>query len=101
MHNLLMCRFASRLVDLKECSKFMESGVDIQCNNLHDFVKFIKKEYGMKYAVILKFLTLSSKYKFIINQMNANCEPLYGTDTCTFGMHWLDIGEGFFHHLRR
>ncbi|KAL7098370.1 hypothetical protein ACP275_09G013200 [Erythranthe tilingii] len=46
-------QFASRLVDLKECSKFMESAVDdTPCNDLHDFVKFIKEKYGMKYVYV-------------------------------------------------
>ncbi|KAL8465657.1 hypothetical protein ACS0TY_034942 [Phlomoides rotata] len=45
-------QFASRLVDIKECSKFMESGEDTSCHDLHNFVKHIKEIYGLKYVYV-------------------------------------------------
>ncbi|PIN23071.1 Galactinol--sucrose galactosyltransferase [Handroanthus impetiginosus] len=45
-------QFASRLIDLKECSKFIGSDVDISCHDLHDFVKFIKENYHVKYVYV-------------------------------------------------
>lgn len=45
-------RFASRLVDFRESSKFMRLGVDISCNNLQDMVKFIKEKYSLKVVYV-------------------------------------------------
>ncbi|KAK4438452.1 putative galactinol--sucrose galactosyltransferase 2 [Sesamum alatum] len=45
-------QFASRLVDLRESSKFMGSGVEISCHDLHDLVKFIKEKYGVKFVYV-------------------------------------------------
>lgn len=59
---MITCRFSSRLVDLKECSNFMESGADVSCHNLHDFVKNIKENYGLKYAVVSDFLVCELKH---------------------------------------
>lgn len=55
-------RFAIRLAGLKESSKFMESGADMSCHDLRDFVKFIKENHGLKYAFLHQVtLSLSSK----------------------------------------
>ncbi|KAH6815815.1 seed imbibition 2, partial [Perilla frutescens var. frutescens] len=45
-------QFATRLINLKECSNFMKSGEDLSCNDLHDFVKYIKENYGLKYVYV-------------------------------------------------
>ncbi|KAG6402003.1 hypothetical protein SASPL_138872 [Salvia splendens] len=45
-------QFAIRLAGLKESSKFMESGADMSCHDLHDFVKFIKENHGLKYVYV-------------------------------------------------
>ncbi|XP_057804200.1 probable galactinol--sucrose galactosyltransferase 2 [Salvia miltiorrhiza] len=45
-------QFAIRLNGLKESSSFMETGTDISCHDLHDFVKFIKEKYGLKYVYV-------------------------------------------------
>ncbi|PIN27052.1 Galactinol--sucrose galactosyltransferase [Handroanthus impetiginosus] len=52
-------QFASRLVDLKECSKFIGSDVDISCHDLHDFVKFVKEKYGMNSNIMDWIITTS------------------------------------------
>ncbi|KAK6148258.1 hypothetical protein DH2020_019170 [Rehmannia glutinosa] len=46
------CIEGSQLTDLKESSEFMGSGVDINCHDLHDFVKFIKEKFGVKYVYV-------------------------------------------------
>lgn len=43
-----MNRFATRLVDIKENSKFKSSGSDGSCINLHDFIDDIKDKFGLK-----------------------------------------------------
>ncbi|XP_011071998.1 probable galactinol--sucrose galactosyltransferase 2 [Sesamum indicum] len=45
-------QFASRLVDLRESSKFMGSGAELSCHDLHDLVKFIKEKYGVKFVYV-------------------------------------------------
>ncbi|KAG8378714.1 hypothetical protein BUALT_Bualt07G0014000 [Buddleja alternifolia] len=45
-------QFASRLVDVKESSKFTGSDEDTSCNDLHYFVKFIKEKYGVKFVYV-------------------------------------------------
>ncbi|KAK4489007.1 hypothetical protein RD792_004799, partial [Penstemon davidsonii] len=45
-------QFSTRLISIKESSKFMESGVDIQCNDLHQFVQFIKGKYDLKLVYV-------------------------------------------------
>uniref|UniRef100_A0A2N9ERX9 Uncharacterized protein n=1 Tax=Fagus sylvatica TaxID=28930 RepID=A0A2N9ERX9_FAGSY len=42
--------FASRLVDIKENSKFKSSGSDNTCIDLHDFIDSIKDKYGLKFV---------------------------------------------------
>lgn len=41
-------RFATRLVDIKENSKFKSSGSDAGCDGLHEFIDTIKGKYGLK-----------------------------------------------------
>ncbi|KAL2243896.1 UNVERIFIED_CONTAM: putative galactinol--sucrose galactosyltransferase 2 [Sesamum indicum] len=56
-------QFASRLVDLRESSKFMGSGAELSCHDLHDLVKFIKEKYGVKFATRLSDIKENSKFK--------------------------------------
>ncbi|TXG50815.1 hypothetical protein EZV62_023339 [Acer yangbiense] len=42
--------FATRLVDIKENSKFKCSGSDNKCTDLHEFIDDIKEKYGLKYV---------------------------------------------------
>lgn len=44
----VICRFATRLVDIKENNKFKEPVPDDACTNMSAFVKSIKHEYGIK-----------------------------------------------------
>ncbi|XP_059643705.1 probable galactinol--sucrose galactosyltransferase 2 [Cornus florida] len=44
--------FATRLVDIKENSKFRGSGSNDSCIDLHDHVKFIKEKYGLRYVYV-------------------------------------------------
>ncbi|KAL6973129.1 galactinol--sucrose galactosyltransferase [Sarracenia purpurea var. burkii] len=41
--------FATRLVDIKENSKFRGTGSSSSCIDLHEFVTFIKEKYGIKF----------------------------------------------------
>ncbi|OMO94433.1 Raffinose synthase [Corchorus capsularis] len=50
-------QFASRLVDIKENSKFKSSGSDAGCNDLHEFINKIKVTYGLKYVYVWHALT--------------------------------------------
>ncbi|KAB2053568.1 hypothetical protein ES319_A12G196100v1 [Gossypium barbadense] len=50
-------RFATRLVDIKENSKFKSSESDAWCNNLHEFINMIKGKYGLKYVYVWHALT--------------------------------------------
>ncbi|KAF8399811.1 hypothetical protein HHK36_015682 [Tetracentron sinense] len=43
-------QFASRLVDIKENSKFRDLRSDGSCVDLHDFIEGIKEKYGLKYV---------------------------------------------------
>ncbi|KAI9173769.1 hypothetical protein LWI28_006155 [Acer negundo] len=43
-------QFATRLVDIKENSKFKCSGSDDKCTDLHEFIDDIKEKYGLKYV---------------------------------------------------
>ncbi|XP_022889901.1 probable galactinol--sucrose galactosyltransferase 2 isoform X2 [Olea europaea var. sylvestris] len=43
--------FASRLMDIKENSKFLGLGADL-CTDLHEFVEFIKEKYGLKFVYV-------------------------------------------------
>lgn len=43
-----MDRFATRLVDIKENSKFKASGSDNSCVDLKEFIETIKEKYGLK-----------------------------------------------------
>ncbi|XP_048228866.1 probable galactinol--sucrose galactosyltransferase 2 [Ricinus communis] len=43
-------QFASRLVDIKENSKFRSSGSEGTCTNLREFIGTIKKKYGLKFV---------------------------------------------------
>ncbi|KAL2459498.1 putative galactinol--sucrose galactosyltransferase 2 [Forsythia ovata] len=43
--------FASRLIDIKENSKFIGLGVD-SCNDLPEFLEFIKEKYGLKFVYV-------------------------------------------------
>ncbi|GFZ07858.1 seed imbibition 1 [Actinidia rufa] len=43
-------QFATRLVDIKENSKFKASGSDNSCVDLKEFIKVIKEKYGLKYV---------------------------------------------------
>ncbi|CAI9112857.1 OLC1v1013357C2 [Oldenlandia corymbosa var. corymbosa] len=45
-------QFGYRLVDFKESSRFMRSGGEIGCYSLHDLVKSIKEDYGLKYVYV-------------------------------------------------
>ncbi|XVE56686.1 hypothetical protein DITRI_Ditri04bG0030600 [Diplodiscus trichospermus] len=48
-------QFATRLVDIKENSKFKSS--DAGCNDLHEFIGMIKGKYGLKYVYVWHALT--------------------------------------------
>ncbi|TYH97017.1 hypothetical protein ES332_A12G214300v1 [Gossypium tomentosum] len=50
-------RFATRLVDIKENSKFKSSESDAWCNNLHEFINMIKGKFGSKYVYVWHALT--------------------------------------------
>ncbi|XVF49744.1 hypothetical protein PTKIN_Ptkin04bG0038200 [Pterospermum kingtungense] len=50
-------QFATRLVDIKENSKFKSSGSDAGCNDLHEFIDMIKEKYGLKYVYVWHALT--------------------------------------------
>ncbi|TYG90829.1 hypothetical protein ES288_A12G213900v1 [Gossypium darwinii] len=50
-------QFATRLVDIKENSKFKSSESDAWCNNLHEFINMIKGKYGLKYVYVWHALT--------------------------------------------
>ncbi|KAG4171079.1 hypothetical protein ERO13_A12G186301v2 [Gossypium hirsutum] len=50
-------RFATRLVDIKENSKFKSSESDAWCNNLHEFINMIKGKFGLKYVYVWHALT--------------------------------------------
>ncbi|XAR50262.1 Galactinol--sucrose galactosyltransferase [Bertholletia excelsa] len=43
-------RFATRLADIKENSKFRGSGMGSSFTDLHEFVTFIKEKYGLKFV---------------------------------------------------
>ncbi|CAA2967287.1 probable galactinol--sucrose galactosyltransferase 2 [Olea europaea subsp. europaea] len=43
--------FASRLIDIKENSKFLGLGADL-CTDLHEFVEFIKEKFGLKFVYV-------------------------------------------------
>ncbi|KAL5750654.1 hypothetical protein ACOSP7_025257 [Xanthoceras sorbifolium] len=43
-------QFATRLVDIKENSKFKSSDSDNMCTDLHEFIDAIKEKYGLKYV---------------------------------------------------
>ncbi|KAI8529106.1 hypothetical protein RHMOL_Rhmol12G0200300 [Rhododendron molle] len=43
-------QFATRLVDIKENSKFKASGSDNSCVDLKEFIETIKEKYGLKYV---------------------------------------------------
>ncbi|XP_058193858.1 probable galactinol--sucrose galactosyltransferase 2 [Rhododendron vialii] len=43
-------QFATRLVDIKENSKFKASGSDNSCIDLKEFIETIKEKYGLKYV---------------------------------------------------
>ncbi|KAK6261843.1 hypothetical protein QUC31_007659 [Theobroma cacao] len=45
-------QFATRLVDIKENSKFKSSGSDAGCDGLHEFIDTIKGKYGLKYVYV-------------------------------------------------
>lgn len=45
-------QFATRLVDIKENSKFKSSGSDNKCIDLHDFIDDIKDQYGLKFVYV-------------------------------------------------
>ncbi|CAA0818082.1 Probable galactinol--sucrose galactosyltransferase 2 [Striga hermonthica] len=46
-------QFASRLIDISECSKFMDFGdEDSNCRDLHDLVQMIKEKYGVKFVYV-------------------------------------------------
>ncbi|XWS47860.1 hypothetical protein CRYUN_Cryun13aG0021700 [Craigia yunnanensis] len=50
-------QFATRLVDIKENSKFKSSGSDVGCNDLHEFIDKIKEKYELKYVYVWHALT--------------------------------------------
>ncbi|GMJ00082.1 seed imbibition 2, raffinose synthase 2 [Hibiscus trionum] len=50
-------QFASRLVDIKENSKFKSSESDGGCSDLHEFVNTIKGKFGLKYVYVWHALT--------------------------------------------
>uniref|UniRef100_A0A5B7B526 galactinol--sucrose galactosyltransferase n=1 Tax=Davidia involucrata TaxID=16924 RepID=A0A5B7B526_DAVIN len=43
-------QFATRLVDIKENSKFKGTGSDHSCTDLREFIEVIKEKYGLKYV---------------------------------------------------
>ncbi|KAL1323407.1 hypothetical protein HN51_033757 [Arachis hypogaea] len=43
-------QFATRLIGMKENKKFNNADLDNSCNNLHNFVDFIKHNFGLKYV---------------------------------------------------
>ncbi|CAK8566698.1 unnamed protein product [Lathyrus sativus] len=43
-------QFATRLIDIKENRKFSSAGSNNSCNNLHDFIHFIKQNLNVKYV---------------------------------------------------
>ncbi|XP_012438963.1 probable galactinol--sucrose galactosyltransferase 2 [Gossypium raimondii] len=50
-------QFATRLVDIKENSKFKSLESEAGCNNLHEFISMIKGKYGLKYVYVWHALT--------------------------------------------
>ncbi|KAL4382864.1 hypothetical protein GQ457_15G006560 [Hibiscus cannabinus] len=50
-------QFASRLVDIKENSKFKSSESDGGCSDLREFVNTIKGKFGLKYVYVWHALT--------------------------------------------
>ncbi|KAE8730905.1 putative galactinol--sucrose galactosyltransferase 2 [Hibiscus syriacus] len=50
-------QFATRLVDIKENSKFKSPESDAGCSDLQEFVNMIKVKYGLKYVYVWHALT--------------------------------------------
>ncbi|KAJ6410296.1 hypothetical protein OIU84_007112 [Salix udensis] len=45
-------QFATRLVDIRENTKFRNSGPDEDCTSLHEFIDTIKEKYGLKFVYV-------------------------------------------------
>ncbi|KAJ6688266.1 hypothetical protein OIU74_016893 [Salix koriyanagi] len=45
-------QFATRLVDIRENTKFRSSGPDEECTSLHEFIDTIKEKYGLKFVYV-------------------------------------------------